>query len=107
MKHDPHIAAASTQEGSLLYDDVILERGDYRIIVGNETRRCAKQFIVQKLQGGSYRNLSYHLQSPFSVWLGSVRKARAASCMPTHRLTEKQKYSPNGESVRSELVDRC
>ena len=62
MRHDPSIVAAPTQESSLLYDDVILERGDYRIIVGKETRRYAKQFIVQKLQGGSYRNLSYHLQ---------------------------------------------
>ena len=58
MRHDPQIAAASTQESSPFYDDVILERGDYRIIVGKETRRYAKQFIVQKLQGGSYRNLS-------------------------------------------------
>ena len=61
MKHDPHIAAASTQEGSLLYDDVILERGDYRIIVGKETSRYPKQFIVQKFKGGRYRNLSYHV----------------------------------------------
>ena len=61
MKHDPHIAAASTQEGSLLYDDVILERGNYRIIVGKETSRYPKQFIVQKFTGGRYRNLSYHL----------------------------------------------
>ena len=61
MKHDPSIVAASTQESSPFYDCVILERGDYRIIVGKETRRYAKQFIVQKLQNGRYRNLSYHL----------------------------------------------
>ena len=61
MRHDPHIVAASTQESSLLYDDVILERGNYRIIVGKETSRYPKQFIVQKFTGGRYRNLSYHL----------------------------------------------
>ena len=61
MRHDPNIVPAPIQESSPFYDDVILERGDYRIIVGKETRRYAKQFIVQKYTGGRYRNLSYHL----------------------------------------------
>ena len=61
MRHDPHIVAASTQESSPFYDAVILERGGYRIIVGKETSRYPKQFIVQKYTGGRYRNLSYHL----------------------------------------------
>ena len=61
MRYDPSIVAASTQESSPFYDDVILERGDYRIIVGKDTSRYPKQFIVQKYTGGRYRNLSYHL----------------------------------------------
>ena len=61
MKHDPQIAAASTQESSPFYDDIVLERGNYRIIVGKKTSRYPKQFIVQKYTGGRYRNLSYHV----------------------------------------------
>ena len=61
MKHDPNFAAASTQEGSVFYDDVILERGNYRIIRGKDSSRYPKQFIVQKFKGGRYRNLTYHV----------------------------------------------
>ena len=61
MRHDPSIVAASTQESSPFYDGVILEHGAYRIIVGKDTSRYPKQFIVQKYTGGRYRNLSYHL----------------------------------------------
>ena len=61
MKHDPSIVAASTQESSPFYDEVVLVSGDYRIIIGKETSRYPKQYIVQKYMGGRYRNLSYHL----------------------------------------------
>ena len=47
MKHDPNFTAASTKEGSVFYDDVILERGNYRIIRGKDSSRYPKQFIVQ------------------------------------------------------------
>ena len=50
MKHEANFTAASTQECSPFYDEVILERGDYRIIVGKETSRYPKQFIVQKFK---------------------------------------------------------
>ena len=74
MKHDPSIVAVPTQESSPIYDEVVLVSGDYRIIIGKETRRYAKQYIVQKLQGGSYRNLSDHLEwnsigSRYGAWL--------------------------------------
>ena len=61
MKHNPNIIAASTQESSPFYDDVILLRDNYRIIRGKETQRYPKQFIVQKFKGGRYRNLTYHV----------------------------------------------
>ena len=61
MKHEANFTAASRQEGSVFYDDVILERGNYRIIRGKETSRYPKQFIVQKYKGGRYRNLTYHV----------------------------------------------
>lgn len=61
MKHDPSIVAAPTQESSPFYDQVVLVSGDYRIIVGKDTSRYPKQYIVQKYTGGRYRNLSYHL----------------------------------------------
>ena len=61
MKHNPDIVAASTQESSPFYDDVILVRDNYRIIRNKETSRYPKQFIVQKFKGGRYRNLTYHM----------------------------------------------
>ena len=61
MKHNTDIVAASTQESSRFYDDVILERGNYRIIRGKDSSRYPKQFIVQKFKGGRYRNLTYHV----------------------------------------------
>ena len=61
MKHNPDIVAASTQESSPFYDDVILVRDNYRIIRSKETSRYPKQFIVQKFKGGRYRNLTYHM----------------------------------------------
>ncbi len=61
MKHNPDIVAASTQESSPFYDDVILVRDNYRIIRSKETSRYPKQFIVQKFKGGRYRNLTYHV----------------------------------------------
>ena len=61
MKHEANFTVASTQESSPFYDDVILERGNYRIIRGKETSRYPKQFIVQKFKGGRYRNLTYHV----------------------------------------------
>ncbi len=60
MKHEANFEAASTQEGSVFYDDVILECGNYRIIRGRETRCYAEQYIVQRLEGEKWRNLSYH-----------------------------------------------
>ena len=47
MKHEANFTAASTQENSPFYDDVILERGNYRIIRGKVSSRYPKQFIVQ------------------------------------------------------------
>lgn len=61
MKHEANFAGTSTQESSPFYDDVILERGNYRIIRGRETRCYAKHYIVQRLEGEKWRNLSYHL----------------------------------------------
>jgi hypothetical protein len=61
MKHEANFEAASMKESSPFYDDVILERGNYRIISGKETSRYPKQFIVQKFKGGRYRNLTYHV----------------------------------------------
>ena len=61
MKHEANFEASSTQESSIFYDDVILERGNYRIIRGKDSSRYPKQFIVQKYKGGRYRNLSYHV----------------------------------------------
>ena len=61
MKHDPNFTVASTQETLPFYDDVILERGNYRIIRGKDSSRYPKQFIVQKYTGGRYRNLTYHV----------------------------------------------
>ena len=61
MKHEANIIAATTQESSQFYDDIVLVSGDYRIIVGKETSRYPKQYIVQKYTGGRYRNLSCHL----------------------------------------------
>ena len=61
MKYDPNFTVASKQEGSVFYDDVILERGNYRIIRGKDSSRYPKQFIVQKFKGGRYRNLTYHV----------------------------------------------
>ena len=61
MKHDPNFTAASTQESSPYYDDIVLERGNYRIIRGKDSSRYPKQFIVQKFKGGRYRNLTYHV----------------------------------------------
>jgi hypothetical protein len=61
MKHDPNFTAILTQESSPFYDDVILERGNYRIIRGKDSSRYPKQFIVQKFKGGRYRNLTYHV----------------------------------------------
>ena len=75
MKHDPNLHDASTQESSVFYDDVILERGNYRIIRGRETRCYAGQYIVQRLEGENWRNLSYHLswdsiEVRHGAWLG-------------------------------------
>lgn len=61
MKHDPNFIVASTQETSPFYDDVILERGNYRIIRGKDSSRYPKQYIVQKFKGGRFRNLTYHV----------------------------------------------
>ena len=61
MKHEANFEAAPMQESSSFYDDVILERGNYRIIRGRETRCYAEQYIVQRLEGEKWRNLSYHL----------------------------------------------
>ena len=61
MKHEASFVGAYTQESSSFYDDVILERGNYRIISGRETRCYAQQYIVQRLEGEKWRNLSYHL----------------------------------------------
>lgn len=61
MKHDPSFTVASTQESSPFYDDIVLERGNYRIIRGKDSSRYPKQFIVQKFKGGRYRNLTYHV----------------------------------------------
>ncbi len=61
MKHEAKFDAASTQESSIFYDDIVMERGDYRIIRGKDSSRYPKQFIVQKFKGGRYRNLSYHV----------------------------------------------
>ena len=61
MKHDPNFTVASTQESSPFYDDIVLERGNYRIIRGKDSSRYPKQFIVQKYTGGRYRNLTYHV----------------------------------------------
>ena len=74
MKHDPNFTCASKQEGSVFYDDVILERGNYRIIRGKDSSRYPRQFIVQKFKGGRYRNLTYHVQwdsigSRHGAWL--------------------------------------
>ena len=46
MKHDPSIVAASTQESSPFYDDIVLERGNYRISVGKDT---AQRKVVPSL----------------------------------------------------------
>ena len=74
MKHEANFEASSTQESSPFYNDIVLQRGNYRIIRGKETRRYAEQYIVQKLQGGCYRTLSYHLEwqsvaSRHGAWL--------------------------------------
>ena len=61
MKHNLNFTVASTQETSPFYDDVILERGNYRIIRGKDSSRYPRQFIVQKFKGGRYRNLTYHV----------------------------------------------
>lgn len=61
MKHDPNFTVASTQESSPFYGDVLLIKGNYRVIRGKETRRYAEQYIVQRLEGEKWRNLSYHL----------------------------------------------
>jgi len=61
MKHEAHFEAASTQESSPFYDDIVLERGNYRIIRGKDSSRYPKQYIVQKYKGGRYRNLTYHM----------------------------------------------
>jgi hypothetical protein len=61
MKHEANFTVASTQESSPLYDDIVLERGNYRIIRGKDSSRYPKQFIVQKFKGGRYRNLTYHV----------------------------------------------
>ncbi len=61
MKHDPSFVVVSKQESSPFYDEVVIVRGDYRIIMGKDTSRYPKQYIVQKYTGGRYRNLSYHL----------------------------------------------
>ena len=61
MKHETNFTAASTQESSPFYDDIVLERGNYRIIRGKDSSRYPKQFIVQKFKGGKYRNLTYHV----------------------------------------------
>ena len=61
MKHDPNFTAASTQESSPFYGDIVLERGNYRIIRGKDSSRYPKQFIVQKFKGGRYRSLTYHV----------------------------------------------
>jgi hypothetical protein len=61
MKHETNFTPASTQESSPFYDDIVLERGNYRIIRGKESSRYPKQFIVQKFAGGRYRNLTYHV----------------------------------------------
>ena len=47
MKHEANFTAASTQESSPFYDDIVLERGNYRIIRGKDSSRYPKQFIVQ------------------------------------------------------------
>ena len=61
MKYEASLEASSTQESSIFYDDVILERGNYRIIRGKDSSRYPKQFIVQKFKGGRYRSLTYHV----------------------------------------------
>lgn len=53
MKHQANFEAASPQETSPSYDDVLLIKGNYRVIRGKETRRYAEQYIVQRLEGGS------------------------------------------------------
>ena len=62
MKHQANFEAASPQETSPSYDDVLLIKGNYRVIRGKETRRYAGQYIVQRLEGGKWRNLSHHLE---------------------------------------------
>jgi len=52
MKHEANFEASSTQETSPSYDDVLLIKGNYRVIRGKETRRYAGQYIVQRLQDG-------------------------------------------------------
>ena len=51
MKHEANFTAASTQECSPFYDDIVLERENYRIIRGKETRRYLEQCTIQRLEG--------------------------------------------------------
>ena len=74
MKHEANFEAAPMQESLQFYDDVILERGNYRIIRGKDSSRYPRQFIVQKFKGGRYRNLTYHMNwesigSRHGAWL--------------------------------------
>ena len=61
MKHEANFESAPMQESSPFYHDVILERGNYRIIRGKDSSRYPRQFIVQKFKSGRYRNLTYHV----------------------------------------------
>ena len=75
MKHEANFEASSTQETSPFYDDVLLIKGNYRVIRGKETRRYAEQYIVQRLEGDKWRNLSRHLdwrsiELRYGAWFG-------------------------------------
>jgi hypothetical protein len=50
----------SRQESSKDYESVVFTKDNYRVIIGRESSRYHKQYVVQKFKGGRYRNLSYH-----------------------------------------------
>jgi hypothetical protein len=81
MKYEANFTAASTQETSPFYNDVLLIKGHYRVIRGKETRRYAGQYIVQRLEGEKWRNLSYHLdwrsiELRYGAWLGDCQSSK-------------------------------
>lgn len=51
----------SRKETSPDYEDVVFVKDNYRVINGRQTKRYHKQYIVQRFEGGRYRNLTYHL----------------------------------------------